>query len=99
MSYPNLLYSILFRQEQHVNDENTKFGSLILCNNRGMVTDKNSFRNFNNIQLSLFIEMFVVIKLRKKFLFPKKATMKVPMAVKNAISEAIKEKVNYEKLL
>lgn len=42
--------------------------------------------------------MFIVVKLRKKFLYPKKATMKVPMAVKNALSEAIKERVNYEKL-
>lgn len=40
--------------------------------------------------------MFVVIKLRKKFLFPKKVTIKIPMPVKNAISEDIKERVNYE---
>lgn len=63
-----------------------------------MVTDKNSFRNFNNIQLSLFIEMFVVIKLRK-ILVPKESYNEGSNGCKNAISEAIKEKVNYEKLL
>ncbi len=40
-----------------------------------------------------------MIKLRKKMLYPKKGTIKVPLAVKNAIAEAIRESKTFEKLL
>lgn len=40
-----------------------------------------------------------MIKLRKKFLYPKRSTIKVPLAVKNAIAEAIKEETIFEKLI
>ena len=50
----------------------------------------------HNFKFSQIVKIFIVLKLRKKMLWPKKITLSIPLAYKNPLGIAIRERILFE---